>query len=46
MIWAETPTNPLLNIVDIEDLNGIIATDQTGRLPIISQQGNQYMMVL
>lgn len=35
-----------VHIVDIEDLNGIIATDQTGRLPIISQQGNQYMMVL
>ena len=30
----------------IIDLNGMISTDQTGRFPIVSQQGNQYTMVL
>ena len=30
----------------IIDLNGTISTDQTGRFPIVSQQGNQYTMVL
>ena len=35
-----------VHLVDIAELNGIIATDQTGRLPVTSQQGNQYIMVL
>ena len=30
----------------IIDLKGMISTDQTGRFPIVSQQGNQYTMVL
>lgn len=30
----------------IIELNGTISTDQTGRFPIMSQKGNQYMMVL
>ena len=30
----------------IIELNGMIATDQTGRFPIVSQRGNQYTMVL
>ena len=34
-----------LNEVIIE-LNEIISTNQTGQFPIVSQQGNQYMMVL
>ena len=37
----------LLNAKDvIEELNGIIATHQTGRFPIISQPGNKYIMLL
>ena len=35
-----------VHLVNVEDLNGMIATDQTGRLPIMSQLGSQYMMVL
>ena len=27
-------------------LNGIISTNQTGQFPIVSQEGNQYTMVL
>ena len=30
----------------IIELNGTISTNQTGRFPIMSQKGNQYMMVL
>ena len=30
----------------IIELNGMIATDQTGRFPIVSDKGNQYIMVL
>ena len=30
----------------IEELNGMISTDQTGRFPTISQRGNKYIMVL
>ena len=30
----------------ITDLNGVISTNQAGIFPIVSQQGNQYKMVL
>ena len=30
----------------MEELNGLIATDQTGRFPIKSQRGYEYIMIL
>ena len=39
-----------IHLVSNEDviikLNGMISTDQTGRFPVVSQQGNQYQMIL
>ena len=35
-----------IHLVPMSELNGMIATDQTGRFPIISQQGNKYTMIL
>ena len=34
------------HIIPISDLKGMIATDQTGMFPIISQRGNKYIMIL
>ena len=33
-------------MIDFEELKGVIATDPTGRLPIVSRLGNAYIMVL
>ena len=35
-----------IHMIDIEELKGVIATDQTGCFPITSQLGNAYIMVL
>jgi hypothetical protein len=35
-----------VHLVGMEDLNGIISTDQTGRFPIKSLKGKSYIMVL
>ena len=35
-----------IHVIDFEELKGVIATDQTGRFPITSRQGNAYIMVL
>lgn len=35
-----------IHLVSIEELNGMIATDQAGRLPITSQRGMKYIMCL
>lgn len=34
------------HIVPLEELNGMIATDQTGRFPIVSISRMQYIMIL
>ena len=35
-----------IHLVPMSELNGMIAMDQTGRFPIISQRGNKYTMIL
>ena len=35
-----------INIVNFENLNGMISTDQTGKFPITSGRGNTHIMVL
>jgi hypothetical protein len=35
-----------VHLVGIEDLNGMISTDQTGRFPVKSLKGKSYIMVL
>jgi hypothetical protein len=35
-----------VHLVGMEDLNGMIASDQTGRFPIVSCKGKQYIMVM
>jgi cystathionine gamma-synthase len=42
LIWVETPTNPLLNVVDIEDVvarkgNAIVAVDNTFATPVVQR---------
>jgi hypothetical protein len=35
-----------VHLVGMEELNGMISTDQTGRLPVKSSNGKSYIMVL
>jgi hypothetical protein len=35
-----------VHLVGMEELNGIISTDQTGRFPVKSSNGKSYIMVL
>jgi hypothetical protein len=35
-----------VHLVGMEDLNGMISTDQTGRFPIKSSKGKSYIMVM
>ena len=35
-----------IHLVTIQDLNGMISVDQTGKFPILSQQGHRYIMIL
>ena len=37
--------NVVLKTIDLDKSTGKVATDQTGRFPVKSSRGNQYLMV-